>query len=207
MKRTHTIAMACSLTLAPPALAQSGGEGAETGEFRLDVGATTIEFDSGSGAFGHEGDAWWSLGGGAGFSDDSTEANAYAMAHWFIADDIEFNLTFGGFYHGQDGDDAVSGNFAFGWRWHFVNKPEQSWYLDIGIGALGSSDDVPEGGTSFNFTPRGGVGTTVKLFDDSRIRLDLGLRWYHFSNASISGSDDNPARDGLQVYAGVMIPW
>lgn len=207
MKTTHAIAMSCTLSLAPLASGQSGGEPDESGEFRLDEDATKIEFGSDTGGFGAEGDAWWSLGAGAGVSDDSTEANAYAMMHWFIADDFEFNLTFGGYYHDQDGDDAGSGNFAFGWRWHFVNEPEQSWYLDIGIGALGSTDEVPSGGTEFNFTPRGGIGTTVKLFDDSRARLDLGLRWYHFSNASISGSDDNPARDGLQVYAGVMIPW
>src|SRR6056297_2676449 len=137
MKRTHAIAIGCSLCLAPLSLAQSGDEPAETGEFRLDEEATTIEFDDETGAFGEEGDAWWSLGAGVGFSDESTEANAYAMIHWFIADDVEFNLTFGGFYHAQDGDNASSGNFAFGWRWHFANEPEQSWYLDIGIGALG----------------------------------------------------------------------
>lgn len=206
MDHTRTIAALIAFLIAPCAFAQEAAEPTEP--FSLGEGATSIEFrESAPAPFGEEDTSWWSAGVGVGLSDESTEINPYAMLHWFIADDFEFNLTFGGFYHNQDGDDAASGNFAIGWRWHFSNEPEQSWYLDIGIGLMGSSDEVPDGGTEFNFTPRAGIGTTLEIFEDSRARLDIGLRWYHFSNASISGSDDNPARDGVLLYVGVMVPF
>jgi hypothetical protein len=31
--------------------------------------------------------------------------------------------------------------------------------------------------------------------------------WHHISNASSAGSDDNPARDGVRVYLGVVFPF
>jgi hypothetical protein len=69
-----------------------------------------------------------------------------------------------------------------------------------------STDDVPNDGTSFNFTPRLGVGFTRQL-TDSGIRLEGGLRWAHISNARITGDADNPARDSAMLYVGLIFPF
>jgi len=42
---------------------------------------------------------------------------------------------------------------------------------------------------------------------DWTVYADIGIGWQHYSNASITGSDDNPARDSFQVRAGVMFPF
>jgi len=209
----HTTATILTLALATFANAQDAIETpdqspvqVEPGEFVLDA-PTTIDFKVAHKPFGTDGSAWWSLGAGVAIDGNATDTNVYAMTHFFIADDFEFNLTFGGFYNNQAGKDAVSGNFALGFRWHFDNEPEQSWYFDFGIGVLGATDEVPQGGTKFNFTPRAGIGTTIKLSDDSPARLDLGVRWHHISNANTSGGGNNPARDSIMFYAGVSWPF
>jgi len=80
-----------------------------------------------------------------------------------------------------------------------------AWYLEAGIGLLASTDEVPEGGSELNFTPRAGAGVAVPITDWGA-RLDLGVRWMHISNASQFGTDDNPDRDSLMVYASIMFP-
>jgi len=209
----HTTATLFLLVLVPIASAQDARDSpdqppvqVEPGEFKLDE-PTSLDFKAAHKPFGADGTSWWSLGAGAAFNGEATDVNAYAMTHFFIAEDFEFNLTFGGFYHDQDGEDAASGNFAIGFRWHFKSDPKQSCYFDFGIGLLGASGEVPDKGTEFNFTPRAGVGTTIKLSDESQARLDLGVRWHHISNANTSGGDDNPSRDSIMVYAGVSWPF
>ena len=156
-------------------------------------------------AFGESGSDWLSVGGGVAISDDSNDFNAYATYHIFLAKNFEFDVTLGGWYFSQDKDDAAGINPAIGFRWHFLNKQSWSLYADFGIGLLASNDDVPYDGTSFNFTPRAGIGSTIALGNAATApRLDLGVRWHHISNASLNGTDDNPARDGVMFYAGVM---
>ncbi len=164
----------------------------------------------------------WSVAGGVAFSSESTDSNAVLTFHTFIAEDFEFNFGLGGWFYAQDEDgdnnekakDALGVNPAFGFRWHFWNsrcaeKPEdRSWtvYADVGIGMVFTDEDVPPGGTKYNFTPRAGVGATFALGDEG-VRLDLGVRWAHVSNASTSGTDDNPSRDSPMVYVGVIVPF
>lgn len=158
-------------------------------------------------AFGEAGSWYWMLGGGVGLSGDSIDSMAQAGVGTFLTDDLEFNLTFRGWYFAQDdGDDAGGGSFAIGFRWHFVQRERYSVYAHAGIGLLQASDDVPPDGTKFNFTPTVGVGSTVRL-GESATRLDVGARWHHISNATSSGSDDNPARDGIMLYVGLIFPF
>ncbi|QYU71035.1 acyloxyacyl hydrolase [Leptolyngbya sp. 15MV] len=107
----------------------------------------------------------------------------------------------------QKGDDALGINPAFGLRWHFFNGPRWSWFADAGIGLLFSTGNVPDDGTSFNFTPRFGLGATWQMSPSAPDRLQIGLRWHHVSNARINGDVRNPARDSLMIYAGVMLPF
>lgn len=154
----------------------------------------------------------WSIGGGVAFASDSTDYNAVLTFHHFLVDRFEINFGVGGWVYDQDeGDEALGVNPAFGFRWHFWMPEESSsraWsvYADIGIGMVFTDEEVPVDGTHYNFTPRAGVGATFQLGESSS-RLDLGVRWAHVSNASSSGSDDNPSRDGVMIYAGVVFPF
>lgn len=158
--------------------------------------------------FGSTGSDWISVGAGVALAPHSTDASVYGTYHYFIATDFEFDFTLGGWYFFQQGDDAGGINPSIGFRWHFLNRQSWSLYAEFGIGILASTDDVPYDGTSFNFTPRAGIGATIALGEaSSSPRLDLGARWHHISNASQWGTDDNPARDGIMFYAGVMFPF
>lgn len=157
-------------------------------------------------AFGDPGSWYWSVGGGAAFTDNDQDYQGYLQFGTFLAEQFEINFGISGWYHDQDGEEAQSANPAFGFRYHFLPKRTVDPYLEAGIGLLFSTDDVPSDGTSFNFTPRAGAGVLIKL-GESETRLDLGVRWHHISNASIDGGDDNPARDSIMVYAGVVVPF
>ena len=83
-------------------------------------------------------------------------------------------------------------------------------FTDLGIGLLGATDPVPRRGgtegTKFNFTPRIGGGFTRQLNDEG-VRLEVGLRWAHVSNGRISGNDENPGRDSMMLYTGLIFPF
>ncbi len=167
--------------------------------------------------FGQEGTHWWSVQAGYARSISGNDLNARLVFHHFLADRFEINTSLGVWGHDQEGDNEASVNADVGFRWHFAYGGElgdpdaarwlpKGWtvYADTGIGLMYATGDVPTGGTRYNFTPRAGLGLTIPLGETSP-RLDLGLRWQHFSNASTSGSDDNPARDETMIYAGLIV--
>ncbi len=84
----------------------------------------------------------------------------------------------------------------------------KKFLLSVGFagGLLFAFDNVPEGGTGFNFLPRLGVGFTKQL-DEDGTRLIMGVRWQHLSNGRIEGDERNPSRDSVMVWAGVMFPF
>lgn len=162
----------------------------------------------GTGRFGAEGSWWLTLGGGAATDlDNDRDFNLHVAFSNFLATDLEFALEAGGWYFDQEGPNTggVNGNLVF--RWHFLHAKDDSYtvYGDVGIGLLGSFDDTPADGTSFNFTPRAGVGTTIRLTDDG-VRLQLGVRYHHISNARIEGDSNNPSRDSIMAYFGFVFP-
>ncbi len=154
--------------------------------------------------FGKEGSKWWSAGATLGHDfADATDVGGFAAFTYFLIDDVEVTGQLGVKYYSQPGDDAVGFNPHFLFRWHFVNTGGWTVFADAGIGVMGSSDNVPFDGTSFNLTPRVGVGFTRRLTDDGT-RLIAGLTWAHVSNARIQGDDKNPSRDEPMVYVGVL---
>lgn len=183
---------------------RGGGGGVNEG---ADGGGDGLTLDLPAQRFGEAGSWYWSVSGMGTISDDSTDARLAYTVHAFIADGFEFNLSLAGWGFFQDGQDAAGINPGLGFRWHFINDQEKGYsvYAQTGIGLLWATDEVPDGGTRFNFTPHAGVGATFGI-GDGGTRLDLGLGWHHISNASTSGSDDNPARDSLAVWVGVMFP-
>jgi hypothetical protein len=148
---------------------------------------------------------WWTFGVGASMDfDELSDMNATFAWTNFIEERVEFTLELAIREFDQPGDDAWGVNPAMVFRWHWWESPDRTWtsYIDIGIGVMLSSDDVPSDGTSINFTPRGGFGLTRALTDDWR--LQAGFRWSHISNARILGSDDNPSSDGIMLYFGLI---
>lgn len=159
-------------------------------------------------AFGAGGSEWWTIGaGGAVGRRTHVDGNVYGAWSHFLADDIEFAAELGVWYYNQEDDDAVGINPNIVFRWHFVNEDDFTLYADIGIGVIGTTDNVPFDGTSFNFTPRAGVGATIALNDAGDERLIIGLRWAHVSNARINGDDNNPGIDTIMLYSGVQFPF
>lgn len=156
--------------------------------------------------FGKEGSHWLTLGAGVAYDfSHATDAGPHVAYGVFIADNVELNLELAAFYHSQKGDDAGSINPQLIFRWHFYNDGDWTLYGDLGIGLMFSSDNVPDKGTGFNFTPRAGFGFTRKV-SDGGVRLQVGLRWYHISNARIHGDARNPGRDAAMLYFGLIFP-
>ena len=141
---------------------------------------------------------------------DSNDFNLHFAYSNFLDDELEFSVEVAAWYFNQPGDDAggVSGSMVF--RWHFWHAPDFDWtvFADAGIGLLGAFDNVPEGGTGFNFLPRAGGGITKRLGDSlDSPRLMLGVRWHHVSNGRILGDGHNPSRDSVGVYAAIVFPF
>jgi len=157
--------------------------------------------------FGVAGSRWWTIGAGiADDFDESTDFNLFGAYSYFLETDIEFASELGLWYFDQEVQAAAGVNLTAVFRWHFINTQDWTVYTDAGIGIVVSTEEVPSGGTEFNFTPRAGVGFTKEL-TQSGVRLQVGLRWAHISNGRIKGNEDNPARDSAMIYFGVIIPF
>lgn len=149
---------------------------------------------------------WWSAG--VSYADDYdnlTEVNLYGSYSRFIEDRVEIIGELSVRYFDQDGGDALGVNPAIVFRYHWWSSDEVgTWtaYADIGIGAMIATDDVPQDGTSFDFTPRAGVGITHAL--SGTTRLLVGLRWSHISNARLWGDNDNPGSDAAMLHVGII---
>lgn len=161
-----------------------------------------------TGPFGTQGTQW--VTAGLLFADDfdtSVDVNIHVAWSQFVSRNVEFALELAAWRMMQDGDDATAINPVAVFRWHFVNRGRWSLFGDLGIGVIVSSDDVPTGGTSFNFTPRVGAGVTYQLWEEHSTRVVAGVRWHHISNARLAGDDSNPARDAPAIYAGLRWAW
>jgi hypothetical protein len=72
-------------------------------------------------------------------------------------------------------------------------------YIELVGGAVLTNSNLPPGDTSsFNFTAKGGGG--IQIFTKNRQSLDVGLRWWHISNANLALR--NPEFNGVQVRLG-----
>ena len=72
-------------------------------------------------------------------------------------------------------------------------------YIELAGGGLRTNTNLPAGNTSdFNFTARGGGG--IQLSTIGRQSLDIGVRWYHISNANLGVR--NTEFNGIQAIVG-----
>jgi hypothetical protein len=82
-------------------------------------------------------------------------------------------------------------------RWNSsLQRGRVAPYIELGGGGVATSANLPSGNTSsFNFMAKGGGG--VRLFTRNRQSLDVGLAWWHISNANLGVQ--NPEFNGLQL--------
>jgi opacity protein-like surface antigen len=172
----------------------------------LDVGDALVR--SQTAKWGQADTAWLTLGAGTSTDwDELSDINITAAYSYFVDRDVEFMLELAIREFDMPGEDQIGINPMLVFRRHFAldDARDWSWYIDIGIGVMLSADDIPQDGTSFNFTPRAGTGLTYQVSDDWR--LIAGFRWSHISNARIFGDDDNPSSDGVMFSIGLSTSW
>jgi hypothetical protein len=112
-------------------------------------------------------------------------------------------MEFNGLTIQQVDTDAAAFNFNLLFRWHFLMERTWSIYVDAGAGVLLATEEVPAGGSNFNFNPQAGIGFTLEVAED--VRALGGVRWHHISNANTY--DENPGRDSFFLYAGLTFPF
>ena len=204
------VLLATLLIIATPTFAE---EGADRSSLRLDQALFTTQSQPDAPAkappkFGARGSWWWSLGMAGGVVGDTDgDINVNFQLHTFLINNVEMGLEFGGtFFNDQRGPDSIGGGFNLNFRWHFIHKERFSIFAEAGAGVQGTTHDVPFAGSKFNFTPRAGMGLTWQMFRDKPMRVMLGSRWQHVSNAGVT-SGDNPGRDTGVIYLSLIFPF
>jgi hypothetical protein len=158
--------------------------------------------------FGEARSRWWTVGAGVAYDwGEATDLNLQGGYSYFLVKNVEFSAELNAWYFHQHGPDGIGINPAIVLRWHFFEEGPWTIYADAGIGLLFANEEVPTGGTRFDFTPRVGAGFTRLLDEETGLRMQAGLRWHHISNARLEGEGDNPARDGLMLYATLQFPF
>ena len=135
------------------------------------------------------------------FSDDEFYGGNLSF-HYYFADEVSVGAELEGYYVDQVRDDTVLGGASVVLRWHFLAEDRFTLFVDGAIGVSYAGMDVPETGTHFNYTPKGGGGATYELRDN--VHLLGGVRFFHLSNGNLHGRDENPSQDGVQYFVGVM---
>jgi hypothetical protein len=162
--------------------------------------APTTESGSARPAWGEQGSFTVNLT--AGYADDFEEIGVFPGTlgvSWFVLKNLSVDLQLEAAHVIQPGDDASGAGAAFMVRWHFLDQESWTLYADLGVGFLVLSEPVPQNAADFVFTPRAGVGASVKITEMTR--LLAGVRWFHISNAETSF--ENPGVDTVQGYLGV----
>lgn len=89
--------------------------------------------------------------------------------------------------------------FAGVFRWEFVQLYSHTLFVESGIGMIFTIKSFPALGTTYNFTPSYGIGTTVKLTNTTQLKF--GYRWQHISNGTGMVAT-NPSYNGSGIFLG-----
>ncbi len=180
--------------------AQATGQGEEAAQ-SLEATASTRQT---SADFGKYNTMWWTFGaGGSTDFDELSDINITVAWSKFVDHDVEMMVEVALREFDMPGNDQIGINPMLVLRQHWDLGETHTWtmFVDAGIGFMISADDVPEDGTSFNFTPRAGFGVTYAVSEEWRVVA--GLRWSHISNGRMFGDDDNPSSDGVMFSVGL----
>jgi hypothetical protein len=175
-------------------------------ELALDEQAASAPDKDNAPPFGTPDTSYWSINFGGGIDFDERTAGRVGLGTgYFIAENVSLDVDLALCYFDQPGDNAYGINGSLLLRWHFITDDEYKWslYGETGAGLMGTTDDVPANGTSFNFTPQLGFGATFDIGE--RRRLFTGIRWFHVSNANTF--EDNPAVDFAMIHATIAFPF
>src|SRR5438552_15801812 len=124
------------------------------------------------------------------FSEDKFY-NINLAATWPIVDHLYFGPEIQDYYDDKPGENAIAAGVGVVGRWHFLTYQDFTLFVDAGGGVVYADPEVPEFGTHFNFTGKGGLGLNWKIRDD--LQLLGGVRYFHLSNGNIHGRDQNPS--------------
>ncbi|MFN9076391.1 MAG: acyloxyacyl hydrolase [bacterium] len=134
--------------------------------------------------------------------EETTLGVVDAGVHWFVADGVSFGAFVEGLVIDAENDDSWGFGAGVVARWHFVREEKYSIFLEGGAGFAGFSDEVPSGGTNYDFTPRAALGMTYELGDGARLVGKVG--WFHISNGQTG--PNNPGLDSVSVAIGLSFP-
>ena len=155
--------------------------------------------------FGDKGQTRWFIQAGAGTEGDGESLGLIGGGvSYFFAKGHSLNLALNGMAFDLPDKDPVGVNLDLLVRSHWIRGENWSLYIDGGAGILVSTSRVPNGGSSFNFTPQGGLGTSIDVNKEKDQRLLFGLRWHHISNANTF--EANPGLDTYMGYVGMTFP-
>ena len=88
-------------------------------------------------------------------------------------------------------------------RWRSHTHGPVSVFWEIGPGISYATNEVPVGGTRFNYVFQ--VGSGMSYTFRSGVNLVGGLRWLHLSNNSLNGRDKNPDIQAVGIYVGWVV--
>lgn len=146
---------------------------------------------------------WQLLLGGMSDFEAAEQVEFGLSASYFIIDNLSVDFQIEGDYIAQPVANAWGGGATILFRWHFLAYETWSLYADAGSGVLATTVNTPSGGTSFNFTPQAGGGVSFDVAQD--LRLMVGARWYHISNANTG--ETNPGRNSVMAYVMLSVPF
>lgn len=176
----------------------------EVAQVEAEVPVAQVTADNDAEGYGERGQNRWYLQAAAATDrDDDTFGLVGGGVSHFFAKGHSVNLELNGLAFEQPGDDAVGANLNFLVRSHWIRGENWSVYIDGGAGILGTTESVPEPGSTFNFTPQVGLGSTFNINDEQRVML--GVRWHHISNAGLYSP--NPGLDTVMGYVAVDFPF
>lgn len=95
--------------------------------------------------------------------------------------------------------DRLGVGLAGSTRLDVIQKDRHTLFVAFRLGFLLCSDQLPPGGTFWNFTQRYVVGVSIRFLTNTN--LLLGVNRLHISNA---GYKRNPSYDGNGAFVGVM---
>lgn len=127
--------------------------------------------------------------------------------HWYVADRLALGVGVTPTLYFEDDRTIFGGEFNGQVRWHFYEYRKLGFFLDLQGGFLVATDDVPTGGTPWNFAYGAGPGFEVALDDGWRVLG--GALFHHFSNGKGLGidTDANPSQNEIRFWLGFGSTW
>ena len=114
------------------------------------------------------------------YGQDVKKSNNHLMTmgaefEYFVEEDLSVDLGLLFMDVDQLGGDANGINFTLQLRWHAHKTSNYSFFIEGGAGMLRTSQNVPTGGSKFNFTPQ---AWTRQLATVDRIFIAFLRQWH-----------------------------